>query len=112
MGCLVLSPSFCQVIVVGHSVPVVVQLVFPSCGKQVLRSSEMFLARQNSTQPGWKFGKKDDAGFQLLCALEKLSQSAFHCGTPSFFLGSGGRKPTTFSQIHSSGLDGSVDRSC
>ena len=39
--------------VVSHSVAVVVQLGFPSCGKQVLRSSEIRFARQNSTQPGW-----------------------------------------------------------
>ena len=98
--------------VVSHWVPVVVQLLFPSRGTQVRKSSKMFFPRQYSTQPGWKFGKKDDAGSQLSWALEKPSQWAFHCRTPSFFLGSCGRKPTILSQIHSSGLDRSVDRSC
>ena len=46
MGCSVLSPSFCQVFVVSHLVPVAVQLVVPSRGKQLPRLREMFLPRQ------------------------------------------------------------------
>ena len=60
--------------VVSHVVPVAVQLVFPSRGKQLHRSNEMIFPRQYSNQPGWKLGRKDDAGSQLSWAREKPCQ--------------------------------------